>query len=100
MCITHCSFIAVSSVLSCRRALLTDSYLRVKGADGIFSLGDCSTIEQEKMISNAEELFKVADINGDGTLSLHEFRLLIDDAKIKYPQVSLFFDRAQKNVDK
>ena len=79
---------------------MTDSYLRVKGANGIFALGDCSTIEQERMISNAEELFKVADVNGDGTLTLQEFKVLMDDAKMKYPQVSLFFDRAQKNVEK
>lgn len=34
----------------CRRALLTDMYLRVKGAEGVFAIGDCSTIEHDLMI--------------------------------------------------
>ena len=29
-----------------RRALITDEYMRVKGADSIFALGDCSTVTQ------------------------------------------------------
>lgn len=33
-----------------RRALLTDMYLRVKGAEGVFAIGDCSTIEHDLMI--------------------------------------------------
>ena len=83
-----------------RRALLTDSYLRAKGAEGIFALGDCSTIEQSKMIEKAEELFKKADVNGDGQLSLEEFNVLIEQAKKEYPQVCLFFNRALKSLDK
>ncbi len=82
------------------RALLTDPYLRVKGADGIFALGDCSTIEQQRMIAKADDLFRRADVNSDGQLTLQEFTALIEQAKKEYPQVSLFFRKAQKNLDK
>ncbi len=92
--LSHLSFITI------RRALLTDQYLRVKGTNGIFALGDCSTIEQDKMIAKANELFQRGDINGDGQLTLEEFSKLIEIAKQEYPQVSLFFKKAQKNLDK
>ena len=82
------------------KALLTDGYLRVKGAEGIFALGDCSTIEQNKMMEKAEEIFEMADVNGDRKLSLEEFSALIEDAKQKYPQVQIFFSKAEKNVKK
>ena len=72
----------------------------MKGAKGIFALGDCSTIEQKKMIAKAEELFSRGDVNKDGELTLEEFTVLIEQAKKEYPQVSLFFSRAQKNIDR
>lgn len=83
-----------------RKALLTDEYLRVKGASGVFALGDCSTIEQNTMIAKAQELFETADVNKDGTLTLEEFTALMEQAKYKYPQIQMFFTTAQKNVKK
>jgi NADH:ubiquinone reductase (non-electrogenic) len=82
------------------RALLTDGYLRVIGSDGIFALGDCSTIQQTKMIAQAEELFESADVNKDGKLCLDEFKALMEEAKYKCPQVQTFLSCAQKNVEK
>lgn len=84
----------------CRRALLTDEYLRVKGAEGIFALGDCSTIEQDLMLEKAQQLFEMADVNKDGELTLDEFIGLIEQAKHKFPQIELFFSKAEKNVKK
>ena len=52
------------------------------------------------MIEKAEELFKKADVNGDGQLSLEEFNVLIEQAKKEYPQVCLFFNKALKSLDK
>ena len=52
------------------------------------------------MIEKAEELFKKADVNGDGQLSLEEFYVLIEQAKKEYPQVCLFFNKALKSLDK
>jgi len=73
----------------CRKSILTDSFLRVRGAEGVFALGDCSTIEQDLMIKRAEELFKMADVNGDGTLCSDEFLSIMETAKRKYPQVQV-----------
>ena len=52
--------VSISNIAFYRRALLTDGYLRVKGANGIFALGDCSTIEQDTMINKAQQLFEKA----------------------------------------
>ena len=76
---------------------MTDKYLRVRGADGIFALGDCSTIEHDLMIRRAEELFKLADVNGDGTLSYEEFVGLMETAKKKYPQVQVELAAAEND---
>ena len=72
-----------------RKTILTDNFLRVRGAKGVFALGDCSTIEHDLMVKRAEELFKMADVNGDGTLSCQEFLALMETAKRKYPQVQV-----------
>ena len=33
-----------------RRVLATDEWLRVKGCDNAYALGDCATIEQRKLL--------------------------------------------------
>ena len=89
-----------SASLATRRALLTDKYLRVKGAEGVFALGDCSTIEQDLMISKATELFKQADINNDGTLTQQEFEKIIEKAKEQFPQVQVQLSYVENSVEK
>lgn len=84
----------------CRRAIATDNFLRVKGAEGVFAIGDCSTIEQKLMVKKSKELFKEADINGDGTLTLDEFHKMLDKAKQLYPQVQVQLSFMENNVDK
>ena len=37
-------------------------------------MGDCSTIEQRKLLSNVKEIFTEADKDGDGKLDLEEFK--------------------------
>lgn len=55
--------------------MLTDNYLQVKNSDGhIYAMGDCSTIEQRKLLSRVKEIFADADKNGDGELNLEEFK--------------------------
>ena len=87
-------------ILLFRRAIATDNFLRVKGADGVFAIGDCSTIEQELMVKKSEELFKEADVNGDGTLTLDEFHKMVDKAKHLYPQVQVQLSYMENNIDK
>ena len=83
-----------------RRAIATDKFLRVKGAEGVFAIGDCSTIEQELMVKKSEELFKEADANGDGTLTPDEFHRMVDKAKHLYPQVQVQLSYMENNIDK
>lgn len=66
----------------------------------MFALGDCSTIERDKMVEKAEELFKMADVDGDGVLTLEEFTALMERAKQQYPQVQVLFSKAEQNVKK
>jgi len=73
-----------------RRALLTDQYLRVKGAPDIYALGDCATIAQEAMITKITDLFKEADLNKDNRLQIEELRGLFDKYKKIYPQIQLY----------
>lgn len=79
-----------------RRALLTDQFLRVKGADGIYALGDCATIAQEAMLGKLNDLFKEADLNKDNHLQIEEFRSLIDKYKKTYPQIDVYGKKAEE----
>ncbi len=59
----------------CRHALLTDYYLQVKNSNGhIYAMGDCCTIEPRKLLSDVKEIFTEADKDGNGKLSLDEFK--------------------------
>lgn len=89
-----------------RRALLTDRYLRVKGTNNIFAMGDCATIEQDLMLHKLEDLFNQADTDKDGTLNMDEFTRLVKTQIRKYPQLETFsssitdlFKRMDKNKD-
>jgi NADH:ubiquinone reductase (non-electrogenic) len=62
----------------------------VKGADGIYALGDCATISQDPMLAKFSDLFRAADENGDGVLSYDEFDKLIRDNKKRYPQLEMY----------
>ena len=66
----------------------------------MFAIGDCSTIEQDLMIRQAEQLFQEADVNGDGTLSLPEFESLISMAKSLYPQAEVQLSYVENNLEK
>lgn len=58
------------------RALLTDEKLRVLGSSGsMWAIGDASTIATPKALEFADELFELADTDGNGALSLAELRV-------------------------
>ena len=52
------------------------------------------------MMKKAEELFKMADVNGDNTLTFDEFMNLMETAKKKYPQVQVQLSLAEKECKK
>jgi len=52
---------------------VTDGFLKVKGTHNVFGIGDCATVEFTKLIGKIEDLFKTADKDGSGELSISEF---------------------------
>lgn len=50
--------------------------MQVKGTKNVFGIGDCATVEFTKLLGGVKELFKEADKDGTGKLSLAEFSSL------------------------
>ena len=72
------------------RSVVTDEFLRVRGAPGgtIFALGDAATIEQQKALDKADELFERADADGTGRLTLAQLRTLMREASEEFPHLA------------
>ncbi|KAL3821531.1 hypothetical protein ACJIZ3_007436 [Penstemon smallii] len=73
-----------------RRVLATDEWLRVKGYEDVYALGDCATVDQKKIMEDISAIFKAADKDNSGTLTNEEFQDVIEDIIIRYPQVELY----------
>eukprot|EP01099_Mayorella_cantabrigiensis_P001099 TRINITY_DN1453_c0_g2_i1.p1 TRINITY_DN1453_c0_g2~~TRINITY_DN1453_c0_g2_i1.p1 ORF type:complete len:361 (-),score=92.29 TRINITY_DN1453_c0_g2_i1:20-1102(-) len=78
-----------------RRALLTDEFMKLKGSDNIYAIGDAATVEQKKLLANFIELFRKADMDGDGFLSLRELQNMIDNNLTRYPQLEEYSFKAR-----
>ncbi|KAK7263615.1 hypothetical protein RJT34_31208 [Clitoria ternatea] len=73
-----------------RHVLATDEWLRVKGCENVYAIGDCSTINQRKIMDDITTIFEAADKNKSGTLTIEEFQDVMDDIIVRYPQVEHF----------
>lgn len=70
------------------RSIITDGFLRVKGSEGaIFAIGDAATIEQERALTHAKELFSQADTDANGMLSVTELRDVLRTASKDYSHI-------------
>ncbi|PKA45698.1 NAD(P)H dehydrogenase B3, mitochondrial [Apostasia shenzhenica] len=78
-----------------RRVLATDEWLRVLGCESIYALGDCATITQRKVMEDIMAIFKVADKDNSGTLTVKEIKDVLDDIIERYPQVALYLKTKQ-----
>ncbi|XP_044495922.1 external alternative NAD(P)H-ubiquinone oxidoreductase B2, mitochondrial-like [Mangifera indica] len=82
-----------------RRALATDEWLRVEGCDNVYALGDCATINQRKVMEDIAAIFRKADKDKSGTLTVREFQEAIDDICERYPQVELYLkNKKMRNI--
>eukprot|EP01114_Cavostelium_apophysatum_P018332 TRINITY_DN5656_c0_g1_i2.p1 TRINITY_DN5656_c0_g1~~TRINITY_DN5656_c0_g1_i2.p1 ORF type:complete len:389 (+),score=112.15 TRINITY_DN5656_c0_g1_i2:811-1977(+) len=97
---------ALPGIQTNKNALITDPFMRVKGAENVYALGDCANVEQKKCVDHLMELFKEADTNGDGVLSLQEFREFLSHAAENFPHVGdyairaeVLFENADENHD-
>ncbi|KAK8960970.1 hypothetical protein KSP40_PGU013288 [Platanthera guangdongensis] len=78
-----------------RRVLATDEWLRVLNCENVYALGDCATITQRKVMEDISAIFKVADKNNSGTLTVKEIKNVLDDIIERYPQVALYLKTKQ-----
>uniref|UniRef100_A0ACD5ZFY8 Uncharacterized protein n=1 Tax=Avena sativa TaxID=4498 RepID=A0ACD5ZFY8_AVESA len=73
-----------------RRVLATNEWLRVRECDGVYAIGDCASISQRKIMDDISSIFKVADKDNSGTVTLKEISDILEDICIRYPQVELY----------
>ncbi|KAL0354207.1 UNVERIFIED_CONTAM: External alternative NAD(P)H-ubiquinone oxidoreductase B1, mitochondrial [Sesamum angustifolium] len=73
-----------------RRILAVDEWLRVKGCEEVYALGDCATVDQKKIMEDISAIFAAADKDNSGTLTIEEFKDVVEDIIIRYPQVELY----------
>lgn len=78
-----------------RHAILTDQWLEVKGLPNVYALGDCASIEQEKLLVRLEDLFKEADQGGKGGITAAEFGEFVHKYAPRYPQLKLYTQDVQ-----
>ncbi|XP_020091523.1 external alternative NAD(P)H-ubiquinone oxidoreductase B3, mitochondrial-like [Ananas comosus] len=78
-----------------RRVLATDEWLRVLGCDDVYALGDCATISQRKVMEDISAIFRLADKDNSGTLTVKEIKDVLADICERYPQVSLYLKSKQ-----
>ncbi|KAE9616849.1 putative NADH:ubiquinone reductase (non-electrogenic) [Lupinus albus] len=75
------------------RVLAADEWLRVKGCEAVYALGDCCTINQRKIMDDISDIFKAADKNNSGILTIEEFKDVMGDVILRYPQVELYLKK-------
>jgi len=51
--------------------------------DGVFAIGDCSTVVNPKLKARAKQLFEEADTDGDKTLSNSELKELFERLRLE-----------------
>ncbi|KAF3327588.1 external alternative NAD(P)H-ubiquinone oxidoreductase B2 [Carex littledalei] len=78
-----------------RRVLATDEWLRVPECEDVYAVGDCATINQRKVMEDVSAIFKVADKDNSGTLTIKEIQDVLDDICVRYPQVELYMKSKQ-----
>jgi len=82
-----------------RLGLVVDSYLKVKGTENIYAIGDCAIVEPLKLKKEFINLFEKADINKDGTLTKEELFQFIKSFVIEYPQLEIYSEKMEKYFD-
>ncbi|BBN15358.1 NADH:quinone reductase (non-electrogenic) [Marchantia polymorpha subsp. ruderalis] len=78
-----------------RKVLATDEWLRVKGCDATYAMGDCATVEQRKIMEDINLLFKLADADKSGKVTVDEFEELMELVRERYPQIDSFMKKKQ-----
>jgi hypothetical protein len=56
----------------------------------VYAVGDCATVAQKKLTDHLVDLFRQADLNGDGVLSFDELQTMVSKISPDYPQLLPF----------
>jgi NADH dehydrogenase FAD-containing subunit len=75
---------------------MTDDHLRVIGAEDIYALGDCASIQQTRLVEKIMTMFEELDVDHDGTLDAGEFRALIERYQHAFPQLEEWAERSDE----
>ncbi|EJU00804.1 FAD/NADP-binding domain-containing protein [Dacryopinax primogenitus] len=67
-----------------KKAIEVDAHLRVKGAPGIYAIGDASTIETS-LVRHVLDLADQCDVNHDGQIDFNEWQVMVAKIKQKVP---------------
>ncbi|GJM92931.1 hypothetical protein PR202_ga09439 [Eleusine coracana subsp. coracana] len=78
-----------------RRVLATDEWLRVQGCEDVYAIGDCATIAQRKVMEDVAAIFRVADKDNSGTLTVEKIKHVLGDIYERYPQMKLYLKSNQ-----
>jgi len=80
--------------------IITDDWLQVRGSGGsLFALGDAASVRHERTLPYAEQLFKAADLDNSGDLTLTELRDLFQGASDEFPQLEEYGQYLSAVVD-
>ena len=71
------------------RALVTNGHLQLLGSCAIYSLGDCATVQQPRLLAKLADLFRAADKNGSNTLDYEELRAFLREQQLQFPQLAM-----------
>jgi NADH:ubiquinone reductase (non-electrogenic) len=90
------SIIAAAGQPPRRRAVSVDKYLQVRGLEprgSVLALGDCADVKSKaaaggELLDKADELFKRADVDKNGTVDKDEFVNILGTLEESYPQIA------------
>ena len=93
-----------------RRALAVDARLRVRGAEGVYAIGDCADVKSAdskdpktkvlELVDMASDLFKQADTDKNGSVDKAEFAAILETLSRTYPQVRALLPKDDASLEK
>jgi NADH:ubiquinone reductase (non-electrogenic) len=90
------------------RALTTDGSMRVLGppnssdqtttgvVDGVYAIGDCSTVSNQLLLRAVDDLWQRADIQGSGSLTYDEVTALLQQIQLQFPHTGRFLSKSSR----
>jgi NADH:ubiquinone reductase (non-electrogenic) len=82
------------------RALTVDGRLTVKGCTNVYGIGDCSTIQCEKLETLLDSLWNQQEYVKDGGLTFETFQKFVADHRKQHVQLDFLGDRLEQLFEK